>query len=75
MVSFSWQLVSEIAAQTLRPETGPVDSGNDPIFTAIFFVLFVSILIGSGIAGFKFRMRRMRRAEKEAEDKVKQEAK
>jgi hypothetical protein len=39
----------------------PVDPGNDPTFTAIFYLIFMVILIGSGVVGFRIRQWLMKR--------------
>ncbi|NWJ45644.1 MAG: hypothetical protein HXX08_07175 [Chloroflexi bacterium] len=53
-MSSIYNLLLQIATPT--PNTLQVDPGNEPMGTAVFYILFMSLMIGGSVVGFRIRM-------------------
>jgi hypothetical protein len=53
-MSSIYNLLLQIATPT--PNTIQVDPGNEPMGTAVLYILFMSLMIGGSVVGFRIRM-------------------
>jgi hypothetical protein len=55
LMLLTYQLIWQIATPT--PSRPPVDPGNEPTGTIIFYILFMALALGGGVISFRWRMK------------------